>query len=133
MLDALRYLRYMYAGRLGRAEFIQLTIGIIVIFVVGNFLLINPMVIGLGGFMGPIFSFIVMIVYALCTSHVFVRRLHDIGLSGWWVFVGFITILSAFLGILLLLVLIFFKGNLEKNEYGFPPFKRSLVGAFLNT
>ena len=45
---------------------------------------------------------------------VFVRRLHDIGKSGWWVFIGFIPLI----GEIWLLVLMCTDGQSGSNQYG---------------
>lgn len=46
-----------------------------------------------------------------------VRRLHDIGRSGWWLLFGLIPIIGSFV----LLVFAFTKGNERENEYGPAP------------
>ncbi|MDD9964306.1 MAG: DUF805 domain-containing protein [Gammaproteobacteria bacterium] len=46
-----------------------------------------------------------------------VRRLHDIGLSGWWWFIGLITMVGA----ILLLVLAMFDGQRGANRFGPDP------------
>ena len=45
---------------------------------------------------------------------VFVRRLHDIGKSGWWFFIGFIPLI----GFIWLLVLMCTDGQPGPNQYG---------------
>ena len=44
------------------------------------------------------------------------RRLHDLNKSGWWL----LTIITPLMP-LLIIVLIFFKGTQEANQYGVPP------------
>ena len=48
---------------------------------------------------------------------VFVRRMHDIGKSGWWYFIALIPIIGA----IWLLVLCLTEGTLGDNEYGPDP------------
>lgn len=48
---------------------------------------------------------------------VFVRRMHDVGKSGWWFFIGFIPII----GTIWLLVLLFTDGDPGENSYGPSP------------
>ena len=43
-----------------------------------------------------------------------VRRLHDIGKSGWWIFISLIP----FIGAIWLLVLLVMDGQAGKNQYG---------------
>jgi uncharacterized membrane protein YhaH (DUF805 family) len=56
-----------------------------------------------------------------------VRRLHDLGRSGWFVLLLVIPFVNIFMGLYLLL----FPGNQGKNSYGFP-LKKSLLNDFLN-
>ena len=51
------------------------------------------------------------------TLAVTVRRLHDVGRSGWWYFIGFIPII----GMIWLLVLTVTDGNPGDNPYGPDP------------
>ena len=46
-----------------------------------------------------------------------VRRLHDVGKSGWFYFIALIPIIGA----IWLLVLFFTEGNKEENQYGPDP------------
>lgn len=65
-----------------------------------------------------------MIIYGLYilaiivpTIAVTVRRLHDIGKSGWWYFIGFVPVI----GFIWLIVLAATEGNAGPNEYGANP------------
>lgn len=55
-----------------------------------------------------------MVIPALAVT---VRRLHDIGKSGWWYFI----LLIPFVGVIWLLVLLFTDGNPGENSYGPSP------------
>ena len=46
-----------------------------------------------------------------------VRRLHDIGKSGWWILVSLIPLI----GIIWLIILYLKEGDPEENQYGPPP------------
>ena len=48
---------------------------------------------------------------------VFVRRLHDVGKSGWWIFIGLIPIIGG----IWLLVLLCTNGDASDNAYGPSP------------
>ena len=61
------------------------------------------------------FGVIGMSIY--CLIALAVKRIHDVGHSGWWVLLGFITTLYA-LGFIFLC---FWAGNEEDNKYGPPP------------
>jgi uncharacterized membrane protein YhaH (DUF805 family) len=54
-----------------------------------------------------------LIIQILFASY---RRLHDLNKSGWWL----LTIITPLMP-LLIIVLIFFKGTQEANQYGVPP------------
>ena len=46
-----------------------------------------------------------------------VRRLHDVGKSGWWFFISFVPLIGA----IWLLVLFVTDGNIGSNQYGLNP------------
>lgn len=58
--------------------------------------------------------YLIMLVPSLSVS---VRRLHDIGKSGWWLFIGLISLI----GSLLLLVWSFMDSEPDENQYGENP------------
>lgn len=58
--------------------------------------------------------YLIMLVPNLSVS---VRRLHDIGKSGWWLFIGLIPLI----GSLLLLVWSFMDSEPDENQYGENP------------
>lgn len=57
------------------------------------------------------------LVFFLPQLAVFVRRMHDIGKSGWNWLIGFIPIV----GFIVLLVFLCREGDSKPNEYGNPP------------
>lgn len=65
------------------------------------------------GWIGSVFSLVVF----LPTWAVEVRRLHDIGKSGWWLLLGLIPLIGA----IILLVWLIGKGTDGDNEYGPDP------------
>ena len=69
-------------------------------------------------------SFVGMIVYLIYGLAIFipslaviVRRLHDIGKSGWWMLISFIPIIGG----IWLLVLLVTEGDKGNNQYGSDP------------
>jgi len=62
---------------------------------------------------GIIFSIYALLVFLPCLS-VFVRRMHDVGKSGWFVLLSFIPVI----GTVWLLALCITEGNAKRNEYG---------------
>lgn len=65
---------------------------------------------------GPIYLFYGLVVF-LPGLAVSVRRLHDIGKSGWMIFISLIP----FIGSIWLLILMATEGDSGKNEYGLDP------------
>ncbi len=65
----------------------------------------------------PLIYGIYLLAVIIPSLAVFVRRLHDIGKSGWWFFVGLIPIIGA----IWLLVLLCTDGNPGENSYGPSP------------
>lgn len=48
------------------------------------------------------------------TLAVIVRRLHDLGRTGWWVLLGFLPVIGG----LVLLIMLLFDGQSSTNQYG---------------
>lgn len=65
----------------------------------------------------PLMYVIYLLAVLIPSLAVFVRRLHDIGKSGWWFFISFIPIIGA----IWLLVLLCTDGNPGENSYGPSP------------
>lgn len=63
------------------------------------------------------FYFLVGLAMFIPSLAVGVRRLHDVGKSGWFYFIALIPIV----GSIWLLVLFFTKGTIGENEYGLDP------------
>ncbi|WXU00491.1 MAG: Inner membrane protein YhaI [Catillopecten margaritatus gill symbiont] len=101
-----------FSGRAQRAEFFCLTLFIVIGYVA---LLVIDHALGLAEESIGLFSGIFIFVSVLPSISVFVRRLHDVGKSGWWYFVYLIPIIG-------LVVLIFtFLDSKKDNEYGKNP------------
>ncbi|MFQ5437790.1 MAG: DUF805 domain-containing protein [Paracoccaceae bacterium] len=65
----------------------------------------------------PIFSVIFGLALILPSLSVLVRRLHDVGKSGWWYWI----ILVPIVGFILLIVWLASEGSKESNQYGPAP------------
>lgn len=129
---------FFLRGRAGRWEWFltnifPMVLGIIAAFILGLF----------KGIIGDIFAIIsipVFIVAIWAVIAVTIRRLHDLGFSGWWAIPFFLLVplraivvplsqaghtwifwLWMVLGIGIFLVLLFCPGNKGENRYGLPP------------
>jgi uncharacterized membrane protein YhaH (DUF805 family) len=65
----------------------------------------------------PLIYVIYVLAIIIPSLAVFVRRMHDVGKSGWWFLIGFIPIIGA----IWLLVLLCTDGNPGENSYGPSP------------
>jgi len=65
------------------------------------------------GFLGVLYS-LAMIIPTLAVT---VRRLHDTGRSGWWVFINLIPVVGA----IVLFIFMVIEGDPHDNEYGPDP------------
>jgi uncharacterized membrane protein YhaH (DUF805 family) len=107
---------FNFVGRAGRSEY-------------WTFLLINLLItvalgvadVSLGTFNGEAGIGVMSGLYSLAilvpSVAVLVRRLHDLGYSGWW---GFVSVIP-YIGSLLLLVVTARIGNIGPNHYGPDP------------
>ena len=106
--------KYLTAdGRLNRKPYILRglllnVVGFIVAFLIG--LLGGPT--GTDGV-----SIAVQLIFGIPGVMLAIRRLHDLGRSGWWWLLVFVPIVNLFLGI----YLIFFKGQTGTNRFGPDP------------
>ena len=103
-----------YAGfteRAGRAEFWYFVLMSIIVSIV------------LGIIDGVLGTAVLGLIYAVAVLipniALAVRRLHDIGKSGWWLLVGFVPVV----GIFVLLYFYIKEGDAEANAYGAVPAK----------
>ncbi|OGZ08328.1 MAG: hypothetical protein A3C93_06005 [Candidatus Lloydbacteria bacterium RIFCSPHIGHO2_02_FULL_54_17] len=132
-------IRQMYSGRLGRWQFFLLGLIVTVATMLLQWLMLPASAEAetAGTVRLLITSIIFTVVSALASWHLMVRRLHDLGLSGWWIVLLFFLPAVPFLGDILLLIsliaLLFIRGESEANSYGAPaPSGRGLVDAFFN-
>lgn len=105
----------LFEGRIGRAHFAWTCLAFIGIAIVMNivtyaFSLFGDVVSALVSFV----MFAVSLALAVVGLGVSVRRYHDFNWSGWFVLLGFVPILN----FIMLLVLLFKKGDLASNRFG---------------
>lgn len=109
----------VFEGRAGRSEYWM--------FFLVNLVIAIALAV-LDGLIGTLDMFggmgLLGVVYALAVLlpgiGVTVRRLHDIGRSGWWILVGLVPLVGG----IILLVMMVLKGNDGDNAYG-PPARTS--------
>jgi len=118
-LDTLKYRYAKFDGRATRSEFWYFALfSFIGSFIFGliDALIVNPMLgatpgqMGQGGFLQFIFALALMVPSIALA----VRRLHDIGKSGWWYLIAFIPIV----GVLVLLYFFVLDSQPGSNQYG---------------
>ena len=59
-------------------------------------------------------GFVLVVWFAIMSS---IRRLHDLGMTGWWLFLTWIPIIGS---LILTVLLGFVRGDKEPNKYGNP-------------
>lgn len=99
-----------FDGRAGRKEFWMFILVSNLIF------LVAAVVEGVLNFVGYLTG-VITLVHLLPSLGVTVRRLHDIGRSGWWMLVTLIPII----GLLVLLYFFVLPGDVQPNKYGPDP------------
>ena len=108
----------VFQGRARRAEFWWFLLFIFLItqavsYIGGRFLGLEPIVSWIGGepvVWGNILSVLANLVFFLPSLAVWIRRMHDVGKSGWYVLIPVYDI-----------ILCFYAGNTGPNQYGNDP------------
>ena len=75
---------------------------------------------------------IAFLALLLPTVSVSVRRLHDIGKSGWWILLAIIPIVN-FIGIFVIIVFTIMEGEEQPNQYGNVPTNTFEQGGIIHT
>ena len=77
-------------------------------------------------------GFIALLALLLPSIGVSVRRLHDLGKSGWWLLIAIIPIVN-FIGIFVILVFTLMEGEKQPNQYGEVPTNTIEQGGNIHT
>lgn len=102
----------LFSGRINRRSYFVSSSGVGILVYILNELLQKT-----DATMFEVMLYIVLIPLIIVLYSLFIRRLHDLGYSGWFSLLIFVPVLNAAMG----LGLIFFSGNLEANKYGNAP------------
>lgn len=119
---------FSYTGRASRKEYWMTVLwDVVSLVVVGIVSVILRIPLGLPYALQDILEWIsyaliiVMTLYVIASFLMFlalaVRRIHDIGLSGWWVLVGLVP----FVGTIVIFIFAVIEGNTGDNKYGPDP------------
>lgn len=111
----------LYRGRIGRFHYLLYLFATVILYYFFDGTLDKKSAI----YIASEIVLLLFIIIFILPLHV--RRLHDVGRSGWFVFLLAIPFVNIFVGLYLLL----FPGNHNKNSYG-PPLKKNLLNDFLN-
>ena len=128
---------FCYTGRASRKEYWMTVLwSVISVFVSAGVVLILKLPMGLPFFVQEVilgwlfYIILIMIVlFVIWSFLVFlalgVRRIHDIGLSGWWIFIDLIPVI----GVIVIFIFTVIKGNAGDNKYGPDPLGLVVVPA----
>ncbi|MGB0506964.1 MAG: DUF805 domain-containing protein [Pikeienuella sp.] len=100
-----------FSGRASRAEYWWFYLAVMIAYFVAS------IADGILGTLGILVA-IVALGCILPFLSVFVRRLHDIGKSGWWYWIGVIPVV----GTIIIIVFLVRKGEEGSNQYGENPY-----------
>ena len=108
----------VFTGRARRKEFwmfyLFIIVGVIVAIILDNVLGITIESMRYEGMGYGLFTILVYLAILVPTLAVVVRRLHDIGKSGWWICIGFIPLI----GSIWLIALLATDSQPGENQYG---------------
>lgn len=118
---------YLARGRINRLSSVLSIIFLHIAFLLG--LVIANLIFKMTPLLGGLLSLILLYLYIIYYLQILIRRFHDLGYSGWNSIIGYIP----FMNIVLIIFLIFAKGEAHKNEFGYPVRKSaSPIDVFFN-
>ena len=98
-----------FNGRATRSEYWYFTLFSLIAYIIAG--VIDGLLVNITGGL-PILSIILMLGFLVPAIAVGVRRLHDIGKSGWWYLLAIVPLVS------LVLIAFFVMDSREDNQYG---------------
>ena len=106
--------RYVdFKTRSTRSQFWWFMLWSVIISIAASFV---DVALGMGGDSGPV-GLLASLALLLPALAVTIRRLHDIGRTGWWVLIQFVPLV----GIIVIIVFACTKSQEHQNEWGMPP------------
>lgn len=111
-LDVLQNKYAQFSGRATRSEYWYFTLFATIVYIIA--MVIDGLLANITGGM-PIFMIITMLGFLVPSLAVGIRRLHDIGKSGWWYLLAFVPLIS------LVLIVFFVMDSKDDNVYGANP------------
>ena len=133
MNEYLDRVRNLYIGRINQKQFIILAIIMLVVEIIATSIG-SQTSITFGG-IGTVVNVLILLSLAIITMHLYVRRLHDVDVSGWAALIIILLIvIHIVFGLILFLILAIVPSVPYTNQYGGLPKKdRSLFETFMNT
>lgn len=109
---------FSITGRSSRAEYWWVILVLIAVNIIANVIVgvLSAISSGLGGIVALIVS-LILLVLGICTIPLFIRRLHDNNLSGWWA----LLLLVPIVGGIFALVCCVLPGKKGANRFGINP------------
>lgn len=125
------YLENLYQGRMGRLNYFLSSILLPILFLIfcAAIILLITFFVPYAPFLLPVILLVLFlgtIYYAYHGLSFYVRRLHDLGLSGWFLLLLFVPLVN----IILYFILLFKKGDLVDNTFGSPACDDAFWDAF---
>lgn len=117
----------LFRGRMGRKHY---AVGLLFapVLLIPTSIILVPLFSLLEGFLENLLSGMVLLIYLVFILSLHIRRLHDLGDSGWHLLLFFIPVVN----FLFFLYLLFSPGEKEENEYGKQLEKAGLFDILLN-
>lgn len=123
----------LYHGRINQKQFIILAIIMFLIEMIA--MRIGTQISITLGVVGSVINALILLSVAVITMHLYVRRLHDVDVSGWAaLIIILLTVIHIVFGLIFFLILAIVPSLPYTNQYGGLPRKdRSLFETFMNT
>lgn len=109
----MNYIKRIFSGRINRKNYF---FGLIFFFIILMAISIAGPLMGLSTEANDTIYCLLFLIFLFFVFSLHIRRLHDLGESGWFIFIFMVPLFN----LILLLQLLFAKGNSAINKYGAP-------------